>query len=181
MMTWCSGVSPAAPEIILPAGQPAYLNPYRGTYTTSRSYALRMQRNYGRGMSQATARGHAPFGPEGLTEYQVRALRFERRYGFSLRYWRRLQRKYLRELNSQRSPAAQITADVIAQDLGIVRQVYGNGPVPGIVIPAENITEERLAELLYATKAYRDGNAGPGRNDFYTRDDIRPIELWWYH
>jgi hypothetical protein len=172
--------TPLPAEIILPGGQPGYLNPYRGTYTTSRSYALRMQSNYGRGMSQATARGHAP-NPAGLTEYAIRAQRFQDAYGFSLGYWRRIQRKYLREINSERSPAAQITPLVIAGDLDAVRFRNGNGPVPGIVIPAENITEERLANLLYATRAYRDGDTVPGRTDFYARDDIRPIELWWYH
>jgi len=166
-------------EIILPTGQPAYLNPYRGTYTTSRSYAQRMQRNYSRGLSQATARGHAPVGPEALTESQVRALRFQQRYGFSYNLWRRWQRKYINEINAMSSPAAQITIEIVAQDVAANQQRMQI--VPGVFIPPENFTEERLAGKLYEMEAYREGNAGPGRQSFYSRENFRPIEMYWYH
>src|SRR5579863_9340329 len=68
-------------EIILPTGQTGYLNPYKGTYTTSRSYALRMQRSFARGISQSEARGHKAVG--GLSESQ----------------WRRLRRLYVNKIN----------------------------------------------------------------------------------
>jgi hypothetical protein len=177
--------TPLPAEITLPTGQTAWLNPYRGTYTTSRGYALRMQRNYDRGLSQSSARGHAP-SPQGFTEYQLRTMRFQRIYGFSYSFWRRMERRYIREINRTRTatpgvPGAAITPDVLAQDMGIVRQFYGTGPVPGIIIPPENIVEERLAELLYAMREYRHGNKIPGSQDFQSRDNIRPIEMYWYH
>jgi hypothetical protein len=167
------------PSIILPTGQPAYLNPYRGTYTTSRSYALRMQRGYSRGLSRQTARGHQP--PGELTEYAVRRQKFEQQYGFSYSRYRRWQRLYLREINANSSPEAQITPAVLAQDVQIMRQTYGTGIVPGIIIPPENRTEERLAAKLYDMQEYQEGNPLPGRNDFYTREMQRPIEMYWYH
>jgi hypothetical protein len=170
--------TPLPAEIILPTGQPAYLNPYRGTYTTSRAYARRMQSNYSRGLSQTTARGHQP--PEGLTEYALRAQRFQQQYGITYSWWRKLNRKWIREINAMSSPSAQITPVIIATDQDAVRG-YGIGPVPGIVIPPENYTEERLAEKLYDMQQYREGNTVPGRQSFYTRENIRPIELWWYH
>jgi hypothetical protein len=168
------------PSIILPTGQPAFLNPYRGTYTTNRAYALRMQRGYARGISRQTARGHAP-GPAGLTEYQVRAQRFEQQYGFSYSTYRRWQRRYISEINAMSSPEAQITPMVLAQDIATMRQVYGTGIVPGIIIPPENRTEERLAAKLYAMQEYQAGDPMPGRQDFYTRETYRPIEMYWYH
>lgn len=173
-------------EIRSPEGQTLYLNPYRGTYTTSRSYALRMQRNYSRGISQTEARGH--LSPTGLSEYQIRAQRFQNTYGFSYQLWRRWERRYVKEINKTRAsvyiPGQRgnpITPSDLAQDVEVNRSRMGMGPVPGIVIPPENYTEERLAELLFDIQQYRAGNPLPGRQSFVNRENIRPIELWWYH
>jgi len=178
--------TPLPASIVSPQGQALYLNPYRGTYTTSQSYALRMQRNYSRGISQTEARGH--LSPTGVSESVLRAQRFQNTYGFSYSLYRRWQRRYLRVINETRAAhyvpgqnGNPITASDLAQDIEVNRSRMGMGPVPGIVIPPENYTEERLAELLYAVEEYRAGNPVPGRTDFYTRENIRPIELWWYH
>jgi hypothetical protein len=173
------------PEIILPGGQPAYLNPYRGTYTTSRSYALRMQSGYARGMSRQSARGHVS--PTGVTEYALRAQRFQQKYGYSLSWWRKVQRKYIQPIEDMGQvpgndwPTAGNWRDIIAEDYRIVTLWYGTGPVPGIIIPPENIVEERLMIKIESMVEYREGDRSTGRGEFYARSFIRPIEMYWYH
>jgi len=182
-------------EIILPTGQPAFLNPYRGTYTTSRSYAMRMQRAFARGLSQSEARGHAPF--LGLTESK----------------WRRLRRLYIDEIN-QRAWALgprrmSITRDGVRTDPRLFRSDvnyivdlfqggYRDPAVPSIN-DWETYVEWRLSERLNAIREYQDhANVTPGRQDYYARSAVwpqgglwiaggfnvssaPPIEFWYYH
>lgn len=142
-------------EIILPSGKPAYLNPYQGTYSESRSYARRMQSSYARGLSQATARGHRTV--NGRSESQIRrdreritygdqlppwqrfGLGFEQRYGFSYAYWRFLRRNWIDEINQRAYPhphsrymmvdANGQRADprIFPSDITAIRQLYDNG------------------------------------------------------
>lgn len=176
---------PLPPEIILPSGKPAYLNPYTGKYSASRSYALRMQRNYSRGLSQSEARGHRAKG--GVNESQLRAQRemlqygmkpwqrfaitFQQRYGFSYRYWRRLKRLYIDSINSMSSPGQQVTPVWIQQELI-------NEPLTG---HNEDWIEARLGEKEYDMFRYRLHDAEPGRVHFDQRDNLAPIEWWYYH
>jgi hypothetical protein len=142
-------------EIILPSGRPAWLNPYQGTYSESRNYALRMQRNYSRGISQASARGHSTTAG-GLSETQVRRQReqakyqdelspwqrfgigFENRYGFTYNYWRKLRRRYIDEINARALPNAPSNRmimlagqrrdpRVFPADIAAIRQLYQSG------------------------------------------------------
>lgn len=175
-------------EIILPNGKTGYLNPYTGKYSSSRSYAMRMQRNYSRGLSQSAARGHAPSG--GLSESQMRAQRealkygdqlkpwqrfaltFKQRYGFEYRYWRKLKRLYIDAINSMSSPDMQITPVWIQQALV-------NAPLTG---HDESWIEARLAEKLYDMDRYRNAHDPiPGRMHFMRRDSMEPVEWWYYH
>lgn len=173
------------PEIILPTGQPAYLNPYRGTYITNRAYALRLQRGFARGMSRQSARGHVS--PTGLTEYALRAQRFQERYGFSYSWWRRIQRRYIRpvtdlgQVPKDSWPTAGNWLDIVAVDYQVVKQWYGTGPVPGIIIPPENLVEERLVLKLQGMLEYRNGDRRSGYAEWRARSNIRPIEMYWYH
>lgn len=176
---------PLPPEIILPTGERGYLNPYRGTYTTNRDYGLRMQRNFARGIGQTEARGHPP-SPTGLTESQIRAQRFQQKWGFSYNQWRRWKHRYIDEINETRASTYvpgqngnPITISDIAQD--IEANSLRAQMIPGIFIPPDSYTEERLARLLDVVRAYRAGDPTPGRADFYARESYRPIELWWYH
>jgi hypothetical protein len=169
---------PLPPEIILPTGQAAYLNPYKGTYTTSRSYAMRMQRGFRLGRAQQQARRG---GEPGQSESQVRAFRFEQRYGFSYLYWRRLQRKWISEINSMSSPGGRITPEIVSMDLANLRSF------PALTIfswgagTAEQMLEQRLEEKLEDMISYREGDSEPGHYHFVVRNNYRPIELWWYH
>lgn len=175
---------PLPSEIILPSGRRGYLNPYRGTYTESRDYGLRMQRNFARGIGQAEARGHGS--PTGLSEWAIRQQRFRQKYGFSESTWRRWRRNYINEINETRASTYvpgqngnPITLSDIAQD--IEANSLRAQMVPGIFVPPESYTEERLVRLLDVVRAYREGDPTPGRADFYARESYRPIELWWYH
>ena len=163
------------------AGPILYLNPYSGTYTASRSYGLRMQRGYQAGLPQTVARRGTP-PPEGLTESQVRRQRFLQRYGFQETVWRRLYRKYIREINSLSSPAGQITPMIVAQ-------VLQNTQNTGL---GADWLEDRLATKLADMKDYRErgrsaappGGVSQGNVHFFADANARlvtPIELWWYH
>ena len=141
-------------EIILPGGDPGYLNPYSGQYTRSQTYALRMQRNYSRGLPQSSARGHAAVG--GYSESQIRAQReqakhgdqlppwqrfgigFQQRYGFSYSYWRKLRRQYIAEINERALPhptsnrmmtngTQRTDPRVFPSDITRVMQLYQSG------------------------------------------------------
>lgn len=185
---------PSPPEIILPSGQTGYLNPYKGTYTTSRSYAMRMQRAFARGINQSEARGHKAVG--GLTESQ----------------WRRLRRLYVDQINAMswaEGPPRMYAPGGHRQDPRIFRhdvqaivQLYDQGyRDPGA--PSINnwlqYAEWRLAARLSAMIAYQeDGDPIPGRAAFFGHSQIwpksgvwlqagfdfasaPPIEFWYYH
>lgn len=184
--------APLPPEIILPGpgSRKAYLNPYSGTYTTNRNYAMRMQRGYSRGVPQHEARGK----PAG--EYRQRQIReqqqygqtpwerfnigFKGRYGFSYRYWRQLKRRWVDEINSMASPEAQITPATIAQ----VKAAWDTGwrdQYRPEFTEWEDWIENRLDENLQDRVNYQDGDKDSAATNFRTRSSVPPIELYWYH
>lgn len=178
-------------EIILPATatrgpRPAFLNPYTGKYTTSRSYALRMQSGFRRGLTQNQARRgiqsvaresetarrrRLSLSAYGQTPWQRFNLSFEQRYGFSYSWWRYLWRKYIREINEMASPDGQITPFHIQQQRANM-EITGHD---------DAWLEARLGEKLHDMKEYRAGNPEDGRYNFIHRDGMEPIEFWWYH
>jgi hypothetical protein len=183
---------PLPAQIILPTGQTGYLNPFSNTYTPSRAYALRMQRNYARGISQATARGHR-LSPAGLTESQIRRQRsidttgltpwqrftgkFEATYGFSYNYWRKLWRKWIKEINSRVDPSVAVTEQWVQQEL-LNEQFLGMTGMPS----GKPWIEERLDAKLASIIAYQDDNDKTlGFGYYINRDGMRPIEWWYYH
>lgn len=186
--------TPLPPSIVTPDGATAYLNPYKGTYITNRSYAQRMQRGYARGLSQAEARGHTPF--LGLTESQ----------------WRRLKRLYVDEINERSWPTGPARMNIGPQGrqdprifkvdvVAIVDLFQGGYRDPAV--PSINdwltYTEWRLSERLNAMVEYQDyGNNIPGQQDYNMRSAVwpqggmwlqgglnvssgPPIEFWYYH
>lgn len=188
--------TPLPPSIITPEGRAAYLNPYKGTYTTSRSYALRMQRGYARGISQAEARGHTPF--LGLTEAQ----------------WRRLKRLYVDEINQRswpQAPSSRMNIDIAGNrkdprifksDVMYIVDLFQGGyrdPAVPSISDWLTYTEWRLSERLNAIIQYQEfGDLTAGREDFYSRSTVwpqgglwiqgglristgPPIEFWYYH
>lgn len=178
--------NPPQPPVLYPAqgtkGPVLYLNPYQGTYTRDRAYGLRMQRGHAAGLPQAVARRSGPAGTTPFVpESEVRKQRFLERWGFEERVWRRLWRKYIREINEMASPAGQITK-------AIVRQVLMNTPSTGL---GADWLENRLAEKLEDMKEYRSlerrAHQNPdtsGYDHYFSEADERgmtPIELWWYH
>ncbi len=203
--------TPIPAEIILPTGQPAYLNPYKGTYTTSRPYAIRMQRNYARGILQSEARGHRQ-SPEGFTESQLRRQRFEINRGIPYREWERWRRKYVNEINVRSWPTGPNTRypvvnegvrqdpRVYPEDLAAIKQAYDDGyrdpAMPNISY--QEWIEIRLTERLSAMIAFQDfKDSTPGRNQYNSRQGAwtaqgmwtgvfsvasgPPLELWYYH
>lgn len=176
--------TPDLPPVLTPApgtaGPVLYLNPYNRTYTTSRSYGLRMQRGFAQGVPQVVARrgAGARQGEEELSEFQRRRLRFLERYGFDETLWRRWYRLYIREINSMASPGAQI-------DKTMVRQVLANSEITGL---GADWMEQRLKEKLADMIEYRAiKHGGPGTGGFlhYWADvaarGFTPIEFWYYH
>lgn len=182
-------VTPGLPlETILPSGLTGYLNPYTGKYTTSRSYGLRMQRGYQRGLTSTQARRGQRY-TSGAVEYQVRQqnrltsgplptifrprdeILFEQQYGFSYQYWAQLRQEYIDDINRLASPAARITPEFIKQALDLIQM----GSLPPDWI------ETRLNNKLYTMREYRDGNPQPGHVYFDERIYYVPIEWWYYH
>jgi len=150
-----------------------------------------MQRGYARGLSQSTARGQAPaesvrrrervFQATGYTPHQIYAFNFQQRYGFSYAYWRKLQRRYITEINRRSSPGAQIRPDHI-QD---IIQLYDMGWTD-INRPElrtwEQWVEIHLGERLWSTILYQDeGESAYGNYNFTFRNSVAPIEYWYYH
>lgn len=182
-------------QIILPSGQTGYLNPYKGTYSTSRSYAQRMQRGFLRGESQSASRGHRAVG--GLTESQ----------------WRRLKRLYVDEINRRtwKEGPSRMNAPggerddprIFRQDVQYIVELYNEGYRDPNVPTLNNwldYVEWRLAERLTNTRAYQDdGDPSWGSSDYYfrstfwTQQRLGPglgmltvksgptIEFWYYH
>jgi hypothetical protein len=188
------GMPPEPLEIILPSGQTGYLNPYKGTYTTSRSYALRMQRAFARGVSQSEARGHKAIG--GLTESQ----------------WRRLKRLYVNDINRmswEEGPPRMYAPGGVRKDPRIFRhdvqaivELFDQGyrdPGAPTINNWLQYAEWRLAGRLSAMRAYQeDDDPQPGRAAFFGHSQIwpktgiwlqagfdfasaPPIEFWYYH
>lgn len=146
------------PEIITPTGQPAYLDPYRGTYRTDITprYAQRLQRGWRQGLTRQQARrGPQAAPPPGLSERQWGILR-----------------RYIRQINERSSPASQITPQMITDMLD-------NGW-------GFNEVEQRLDEKLNDMIAFQDyGDPGPGRYhwdmEMIDREQAPWIEFWYYH
>lgn len=189
-------------EIILPGpgNVKAYYNPYSDTYTKRRDYALRMQRGYVRGIPQYEARGKPRYEARirreqviqttGQTPWQRYTLTFEQKYGFSLSYWRSLQRRWVREINERSAPGGRITPAMLAK----VRKDWNDGfrdPRHPEFDIWEDWMENRLDERLYDTIEYQDsGDKDPGRQNWVTRSawqsgftfkDVPPDELYFYH
>lgn len=189
------------PEIILPTGQTGYLNPYKGTYTTKRDYAMRMQRGFAAGIPQQRARGRV-LGEQ--TEYQQRAARlfertgetpwqrfkrareFKQQYGFELRYWEKLRRKWVDEINALSAPRG-VTPGARIIDPQWVTDELDNARQNALILPllggsGKPWIERRLSENLNDMIQYRQGNSQPGALHFHTQPHAtRPIEWWWYH
>jgi hypothetical protein len=181
-----------------PEGQTLYLNPYKGTYITNRSYAMRMQRAFARGMSQSEARGHKAIG--GLTES----------------IWRRLRRDYVNEINNLTWEAAESSRmnmpggvrddpRIFKQDVQAIVELYQGGYRDPGMPSVDNwlqYAELRLQARLSATKAFQGigqpKDILPGKSAFYGRSSIwpktgiwlmagfdfasaPPIEFWYYH
>jgi hypothetical protein len=201
--------TPSQPlEIILPGpgNRTGYLNPYTGTYTTSRTYGLRMQRGYARGLPQYSARGKPrdEYGQRRQqiqeeyqqTPYERMTQQFERRYGFSYRYWRQLRRRWIDEINSLTSPGSGVIPDHIAR----VKEAWDNGwrdPYRSEFNDWHDWIENRLDERLNDTLDFQElndptsgrqnfnqwrgqpGNVATGQFQFVTTSI--PPELYYYH
>src|SRR5215469_6394271 len=197
------------------SGETQYLNPYQGTYTSNRRYAQRMQRGYARGLTQTQARRNIAGYPQGVSESQLRRQRererygdtlppdvtffqfnFERRYGYSYNYWRRLRRRFIREINERawhNPPGPRMNIEngarrdprVFPGDIAEVKRLYDTGArdplYPGMQTWQE-WAELRLAERLTAIRAYQDdlsdfetevlevsSGAAYGRDKYFTR------------
>lgn len=181
-------------QIIHPNGKTIlYLNPYSGTYTASRSYGLRMQRGYARGLPQYEARGkranEARIQREriqeqyGQTPWERFNQSFERRYGFSYSYWRYLRRKWIDEINKKTSKDGfgHIKPIQVAQMIQLFQTGWRDKAFPEFTDwkPwTENALDLRLENML----AYQeDGDPLPGRGRFFARSSNPPIEFYYYH
>lgn len=196
-------IDPSIPLVItLPSGQPAYYNPYSGTYGKNKGYAQRLQKSYARGETRQKGRGHQA---GRLTEYEARKAaaaahqqtpwqrftrQFERRWGFSYSYWRYLRRHWVDEINGMSSPNSpgKITPAMVSMELqnAHVFTLPGGIPAPvpwfpGAQNEAEDWIEYRLEERLEDMIEYRDGNKEPGHYHWTIRDAYRAQEWWWYH
>jgi hypothetical protein len=186
-------------EIFLPGpgNRKAYYNPYTNTYTTSRSYALRMQRGYIRGIHQQEARGKP------VNEYQRRVQReqelygqkpwerfqigFERRYGFSYRYWRQLRRRWVNDINDRTSTGGEISPSTVSR----VKDAFDRGwrdPARPEFSTWQDWLENRLDERLNDMIEYQDsgdktsGSANYGQyRNYQLQGEGIPPELYWYH
>lgn len=176
-------------------GITTYLNPYTGKYTRSKSYAQRMQRNFARGLTQSEARGHAPVAGEtetqrrrrqerertGLTPWEQFGIGFQNRYGFSYRYWRKLRRRYVDEINRRSSPGGRILPSHVSD----IIQLYDMGwrdEVNPELNTWEAWVEVHLGDRLWSTILYQDeGNSALGAYAFSRRNSVAPIEYWYYH
>lgn len=186
---------PQPPIITGPEGQTLYLNPYRGTYTASRSYGLRMQGNYARGVqTQQEARGKRVNPVTGETESVQRRQRFEQKYQIPQNLWRRWQRLYIGKINRMSGKGGGISIDMIAEVKGLYDQGYTDPQFPGL--RWDQWTEIRLSARLFDLQEFHDNrNPVPGRIDFQNRSTAwvpsnfsvaaaaapPAIEFWWYH
>lgn len=164
---------PQPPEIVLPDGRMAYLNPYSMTYTTSRSYARRLQRGWMLGQTRTQARGRNLL--PGQSESQQRAERFSDRYGYDETTYRRWQRKYISRINELAHPSARLTPDMVAVELQ-------NGRYVGHDV---DWMEWKLQTLLRAYEENAQGDKSFGKalweNNAEDRELSSFIEFWYYH
>ena len=173
----------AGPEIRLPDGRTGYWNPYSQAYTTSRSYAMRLQRGYAQGVSRQQARRGIRSWIPGMSEAQNRAQAFQDKYGISYNYWRRIQRKYLTKIVAMDPSIGYAEWRlIIYEDLARLQSFPATGIIGQRRMQSpEQQNEAALASKLEAMEAYRRGDVTTGRNQFDMRVPYRPIELWWYH
>ena len=191
MTTPSFGGQPA--QIIHPNGQTVlYLNPYTGTYTASRSYGLRMQRGYSRGLPQFEARGK-PSGESrirreqaaerGTTPWELFKSSFERRYGFSYSYWRSLRRRWVDEINrlTSKDGFGHIEPVHIQQVIQLFATGWRDRQFPELdtwQAWVENSLDLRLENMI----AYQEyGEINPGRQRWLSRSSNPPIEFYYYH
>lgn len=183
---------PNPPEIILPDGRTAYYNPYTSTYTTSRSYAMRMQRGFARGLAQFEARGQRANerryreqytqGRYGVTPeelYARNAQEFQNLYGFDYAYWNYLQREYLNEINRMTSEGGRIEPYMV-QSVKLNWETGWRDPMRPEITSWQEWVELHLAERREAMYAYREGDKSVGAQNFQMRSSVPPIEFWWY-
>lgn len=187
-------------QIVHPNGETIlYLNPYTGTYTASKSYGLRMQRGYRRGLPQYEARGK-PAGEAAIRRQQIQeqygqtpwqrfTQSFERRYGFSYSYWRYLRRNWVDEINSLTSKDGfgHITPTTVSQ----IIQMWNAGihdPYHPEFESWQAWVENRLETRLDDTVAYQEfRDKEPGRISWGQRNWLTmtgtgpPIEFYYYH
>lgn len=158
-----------------------YLNPYTREYTASRSYGLRMQRGYAAGLPQNIARLSGPGGtPPTVSESERRRERFIEKYGYDQNVWRRLYRRYIKEIH-ELDPS--VSLDRWRQ---IVKEVLSNTQITGY---GADWLEVRLARKLNDMLKYRHREEAivfipTDEFSYYEDEDARsqtPIELWWYH
>lgn len=173
------------PPILNNQDGPLYLNPYKGTYTKSRSYGLRMQRAYARGQTQSEARGHQVT-PGGPSESELRKQRWLERNGVPLwrtdvyNFWRR-NSSVINQINDRVSPQAQITPLSIAQLAENWGRFGGDSYQPD-ARTWQRWATRRLGERLDDIISYQDlGETGNGSYHFQFRSGVAPIEFWWYH
>jgi len=194
---------PPDPQIVID-GQTLYYNPYSQAYTPSRSYGLRMQRGYARGLTQTQARRaatpRAAINRLGISESQYRrqqirqrqeelrreqeflaGIQFRSQYGFELSYWNYLRASYVDEINQNRVEGSNI--DVIQpQSVADIIQLYNMGAVDITEYDTwQGWVEHRLEELMEDIRDYKRGQYQPGQVNFYSRPAYTPIEFWWYH
>lgn len=202
-------IAPEIPLVIqLPSGQPAYYNPYSGTYGRNKQYAQRLQRAYRAGQTRQTGRGHtaghlteyervkATAAAHNQTPYQRFTRSFERRWGFKYSYWLYLRRHWVDEINGMSSPNSpgKITPAMVSMELqnsGVFTLPGGfplpsptllmRGPEGPVVSQGEAWIELRLEERLEDMNEYREGNKEPGHFHWMTRNAYRPVEWWYYH
>jgi hypothetical protein len=114
----------------------------------------------------------------GQTPWQRFTRSFERRYGFSYSYWKKLRRLGIDRINQLSSPGMQVTPGLVAQELQMEdRFSFFQRPGP----MGKAWLEQRIPEKLYSMEQYRNHNRMPGNQYFAMRDSIRPVEWWYYH
>jgi len=175
-------------------GVTSYYNPYTGKYTTSRAYALRMQRGYQAGLPRQKARGQRPGEAARRRERETRETgitprergllyraRFEQENGFSYAYWQRLHRLFLTDLNKRVGKAGRIRPWMV----GDVRREWERGwrdfRRPEL-LTWQAWVEVHLGERLWATILYQDENENAyGAFNFAMRSAVPDVAFWYYH
>jgi len=147
-------------------GVTSYYNPYTGKYTTSRAYALRMQRGYQAGLPRQKARGQRP------GEAARRRERETRETGITPRE---------RGLLYRVGKAGRIRPWMV----GDVRREWERGwrdfRRPEL-LTWQAWVEVHLGERLWATILYQDENENAyGAFNFAMRSAVPDVAFWYYH